>query len=196
MKQFIKRWTPTAETVRSNRSLRWLGPLLDRPWLWRLNRRSVSMGVALGVFFGFIIPVLQSLFSAIFALVFRANLPVAIVSTLVSNPFTYVPIGILAYELGATILGESTTPEHLAFFEDTFEDVNAHNPSTWDQILSVGKPVFLGLAIFAVVGSTSAFVITNLVWRILVSSQRYKRQRQRLSIAKTLNRDSSSEFKP
>ena len=109
MKQLIKRWTPSADSVSSNRSLRWLGPLLNRPWLWQLNRRSVSIGVAIGVFFVFLIPVLQALFSAVFALVFRANLPVAIVSTLVSNPFTYAPIGILAYELGSAVLGESTS---------------------------------------------------------------------------------------
>jgi uncharacterized protein (DUF2062 family) len=194
MKQLIKRWTPSADSVRSNRSLRWLGPLLNRPWLWQLNRRSVSLGVAIGVFFGFLIPVLQALFSAVFALVFRANLPVAIVSTLVSNPFTYAPIGILAYELGSAVLGESTSAEHLAMFEDTADTVNASSPSTWDQILSIGKPVFLGLAIFAVVGSISAFAVTNLGWRLLVASQRARRRRQRsLAAKKAIEGEASSK---
>lgn len=179
MKQFIKRWAPSADSVRSNRSLRWLGPLLNRPWLWQFNRRSVSLGVAIGVFFGFLFPVLQAIFSAVFALVFRANLPVAIVSTLVSNPFTYAPIAILAYELGSAVLGESTSAEDLTMFEDTVAEMSASNPSTWDQILSIGKPVFLGLAIFAVVGSISAFAVTNLGWRLLVASQRARRRRQR-----------------
>ena len=187
MKQLIKRWTPSADSVRSNRSLRWLGPLLNRPWLWQLNRRSVSIGVAIGVFFGFLIPVLQAVFSAVFALVFRANLPVAIVSTLVSNPFTYAPIGILAYELGSAVLGESTSAEQLAMFENTVEEMNVSSPSTWDQILSIGKPVFLGLAIFAVVGSISAFAITNLGWRLLVASQRARRRRQRGLATKKAN---------
>ena len=187
MKQLIKRWTPSADSVRSNRSLRWLGPLLNRPWLWQLNRRSVSIGVAIGVFFGFLIPVLQALFSAVFALVSRANLPVAIVSTLVSNPFTYAPIGILAYELGSAVLGESTSAEQLAMFENTVEEMNVSSPSTWDQILSIGKPVFLGLAIFAVVGSISAFAITNLGWRLLVASRRARRRRQRSLATKKAN---------
>ena len=191
MKQLIKRWTPSAESVRSNKSLRWLGPLLNRPWLWQLNRRSVSLGVAIGVFFGFLVPVLQALFSAVFALVFRANLPVAIVSTLVSNPFTYAPIGILAYQLGSAVLGESTSAEHLALFEDSVEEMSVSNPSTWDQILSIGKPVFLGLAIFAVVGSVSAFVLTNLSWRIVVASQRARRRKQRYQTLKE-NRDSGN----
>lgn len=195
MKQLIKRWTPSADSVRSNRSLRWLGPLLNRPWLWQLNRRSVSIGVAIGVFFGFLIPVLQAVFSAVFALVFRANLPVAIVSTLVSNPFTYAPIGILAYELGSAVLGESTSAEQLAMFENTVEEMNVSSPSTWDQILSIGKPVFLGLAIFAVVGSISAFAITNLGWRLLVASQRARRRRQRSLATKKAN-ESDAGSKP
>ncbi|MGA1553622.1 MAG: DUF2062 domain-containing protein [Burkholderiaceae bacterium] len=191
MKQLIKRWTPSADSVRSNKSLRWLGPLLNRPWLWQLNRRSVSLGVAIGVFFGFLVTVLQALFSAVFALVFRANLPVAIVSTLVSNSFTYAPIGILAYQLGSAVLGESTSAEHLALFEDSVEEMSVSNPSTWDQILSIGKPVFLGLAIFAVVGSVSAFVLTNLSWRIVVASQRARRRKQRYQALKE-NRDSGN----
>ena len=194
MKQLIKRWTPSADSVRSNKSLRWLGPLLNRPWLWQLNRRSVSLGVAIGVFFGFLIPVLQGLFSAVFALVFRANLPVAIVSTLVSNPFTYAPIGILAYQVGSAVLGESTSAEHLALFEDSVEEMSVSNPSTWDQILSIGKPVFLGLAIFAIVGSVSAFVLTNLSWRIVVASQRARRRKKRYQALKE-NRDSGNSPK-
>jgi uncharacterized protein (DUF2062 family) len=106
-------------------------------------------------------------------------LPVAIVSTLVSNPFTYAPIAILAYQLGSAVLGETTSPDHLSLFEDTVGEMSVTDTSTWDQILSIGKPVFLGLAIFAVVGSASAFVITNLSWRIVVASQRSRRRRQR-----------------
>lgn len=193
MKQLIKRWTPSAESVRSSRSLRWLGPLLTRPWLWQLNRRSVSLGVAIGVFFGFLVPVLQSLFSAIFALIFRANLPVAIFSTLVSNPFTYAPIGILAYELGSAVLGESTSPEHLSLFEDTVDDIRVTDTSTWDQILSIGKPVFVGLAIFAVVGSVSAFFITNLSWRFLVASQRARRRRLRAIALQKIREDRTND---
>jgi uncharacterized protein len=192
MKQLIKRWTPSADSVRSNKSLRWLGPLLNRPWLWQLNRRSVSLGVAIGIFFGFLIPVLQAIFSAVFALVFRANLPVAIVSTLVSNPFTYAPIGILAYQVGSAVLGESTSAEHLALFEDTVEEMSVSNPSTWDQILSIGRPVFLGLAIFAVVGSVSAFVLTNLGWRIVVASQIARRRKQRYQALKEKREPSNS----
>ncbi len=92
MRRSFQRWLPTEDKLKSSRSLRWLGPLLNRPWLWHFNRKSVAAGVGIGVFFGFLIPVLQIAFSAIVAIVLRANLPVAAISTLVSNPFTYAPI--------------------------------------------------------------------------------------------------------
>jgi uncharacterized protein (DUF2062 family) len=50
------------EALMRSRSLRWLGGLvLERPWLWRANRRSVATGAAIGTFFGLLIPVLQIL---------------------------------------------------------------------------------------------------------------------------------------
>ena len=48
----LHRLIPTREEARKSRALRWLGPLLDREWLWHLNRRTVATGAALGVFFG------------------------------------------------------------------------------------------------------------------------------------------------
>lgn len=55
----LRRVLPDAAALRENRALRWLGPLLERPWLWRLDRRSVALGLALGVFFGLLVPLGQ-----------------------------------------------------------------------------------------------------------------------------------------
>src|SRR3990172_7236576 len=102
----LRRLLPSRDALRANRSLRWLGPLLDRAWLWQFSRRRVAAGVGIGVFFGFMIPVLQIPFAAMFALILRANLPAAAVSTLVSNPLTYAPIVVAAYRVGKALLGE------------------------------------------------------------------------------------------
>jgi uncharacterized protein (DUF2062 family) len=102
----LKRWLPTEETLRAHPSLRWLGPLLRRPWLWHLSRRRVAAGAAIGVFFGFLIPVMQIAAAAGVSVLLRANLPVAAAATLVSNPLTYVPIGVAAYQVGGWLLGE------------------------------------------------------------------------------------------
>lgn len=144
--------------------MRWLGPLLERPWLWHLDRRSVSLGAALGVFFGFMLPVAQILFSALFALLLRANLPVAAVATLVSNPLTYGPIFVLAYRTGSALLGEAPDAASEAAVEREAELERA-DPQTWGERFSaVGRPLMLGLAVFALVGGATTWVLVNLLW--------------------------------
>jgi hypothetical protein len=92
VKETLRRLLPDPERVRANRWLRWLGPAVLAPQLWRFTRRSVALGVALGVFFGLLIPIAQIPLSAAAAIVLRANIPTAMASTLVSNPVTYAPL--------------------------------------------------------------------------------------------------------
>ncbi|HUG77565.1 MAG TPA: DUF2062 domain-containing protein, partial [Burkholderiales bacterium] len=75
MRHRIRAWLPAPHDVQSRRGLRWLGPLLKRSWLWHLDRRRVAAGAAIGVFFGFLIPIGQIPLSAAGAVVLRANLP-------------------------------------------------------------------------------------------------------------------------
>ena len=169
----FRRWRlPSREEVQSHRSLRWLGPLLERPWLWHLDRRSVALGAAIGVFFGFMIPVLQIVFSALFALLLRANLPVAAVATLVSNPSTSAPIGVPAYRPGSALRGEPMSPAEEAAIERSAEDVPIAPQSWGERVAALGKPLILGLAVFAVAGALLAWLAVNLVWLL---AQRLRR---------------------
>ena len=52
-------WLPSEQALKGNRWLRWIGPALHHPRLWHLNRRGVALGLALGLFFGLLIPVAQ-----------------------------------------------------------------------------------------------------------------------------------------
>lgn len=175
-RKYFHRLVPTEEALRANRTLRWLGPLLHRPWLWQFNRGTVAAGIGIGVFFGFLIPVLQIAFAAGFAVLLRANLPVAAASTLVSNPFTYAPIGVAAYQVGSALLGDPATPVEVnAVAERVNEEVEAAKPiePRWlERVADVGKPVMLGLAVFAVVGGVGAFIATHLVWSIVLAVRR------------------------
>jgi uncharacterized protein (DUF2062 family) len=168
----VRKWLhgklPKPADMQAKRSLRWLGPLLRRPWLWHLTRRRVALGAAIGVFFGFVIPVGQIPLSAVFAILLRANLPVAAASTFVSNPFTYAPIFLLAYQTGAVILGEKVDEAELAELNREYE-IEQAAPLSWaDRAASIGKPFFLGLFIFAVVGSVTTWLAVNLIWRLAV----------------------------
>ncbi len=185
MKNFISRWLPAPESVHSNRLLRWLGPLLHRPWLWQFNRKTVPKSVAIGVFWGFLIPVLQSVGAVVCAIFFRANIPVAIFSTLVSNPFTYAPIFILAYQLGTLILGQPVDPASIAAMEDTVLPIETRTLFSWHSLGDVAKPTFLGLSIFAVVGSLIAYFFTIALWRVVVTI-RLNRKKQRAASGRSI----------
>ena len=146
MRHWIRQRLPTEDTLKAHPSLRWMGPLLRRPWLWQMNRRRVALGAGIGVFFGFIVPIAQIAGAALFAIVLRANLPVAAVATLISNPLTYAPIAVLAHATGA--------------------DASVVDPGWIERIQAVGKPLLLGLAVFAVVGGISAWALVHAAWML------------------------------
>jgi hypothetical protein len=80
---------------------------VHHPNLWHLHRRSVAGGVAVGLFCGLIPGPFQMITAMLFAVSLRVNLPLAVVVTTYSNPFTIVPLYFLAYELGRWVLGVS-----------------------------------------------------------------------------------------
>lgn len=175
MRKWLRDRLPKPEDVQANPTLRWLGPLLRRPWLWQLSRRRVALGAAIGVFFGFLIPVLQIAASAVFAILLRANLPVAAVSTLVSNPFTYAPIFVLAYRTGSAILGQEVDEAQLEALERESSEDNPKSKSWAERAAAIGKPFFLGLFIFATIGAAVTWLLVNLIWTLAVRLRRRRR---------------------
>jgi len=173
----LRRLMPTRDEARRHWSLRWLGPLLEREWLWRLNRRTVASGAALGVFFGLIVPVGQIPLAAAGAILLRAHLPAAALGTLVSNPFTVGPIYWLAYHTGAAILAPAGADQDLSNIAAAGGVGTSGPPLNWlDQLANLGDALMLGLALFAVVGSLLAYFAIRLAWRLNVQWQRRRRR--------------------
>ena len=54
---FFRRWIPDQETLARSRWLGWLAPWLGQPALWVWSRHGVALGVAIGIFFGMLVPV-------------------------------------------------------------------------------------------------------------------------------------------
>src|SRR5215211_1806696 len=101
-RKLFRKFLPSHETVRQNKYVACFGPWLQHHNLWHLHRRSVAGGVAVGMFAGLIPgsnPV-QFLAAGLLAVAFKVNLPIAIVVTLYSNPFTIVPLYYAAFKLG------------------------------------------------------------------------------------------------
>jgi uncharacterized protein (DUF2062 family) len=93
-------------------------PLFERR-LWKPCRDTVAVGVALGLFFGLIPLIPQSLFAAIAAMRVKANIPFAVAITWISNPLTNVPIWISQLWLGNQVQGllHLSPPEFAGRFE-------------------------------------------------------------------------------
>src|SRR6478609_10113997 len=98
---WLKRHIPTRETVHRYRLLRPFARHLTHASLWRMTRRSVPRGVALGLFVGVIIPFMHTFIAAILAIPLRANVAVAAAFTLLINPLTIPPIYYAAYRIGS-----------------------------------------------------------------------------------------------
>lgn len=183
----LQRWLPSADKLHGSRSLRWLGPLLRRHWLWHPTRRRVAAGAAVGVFFGFLVPVMQIAAAALAAVVLRANLPVAAAATLVSNPLTYVPIWVAAYRTGTALTGEPANEAAARAQAQAMADAatdplqvsEAAAVRNWRQRMAdIGKPLMLGLLVFAVAGAALTWLGVHLVWAAAVALRRRRRRRR------------------
>lgn len=180
----LRAMIPTRAQIRDNRWLRWLSPWLRKPRLWRWSRRGVAMGVALGIFFGLLVPVAQIPLSVGAAILLRANVPAAAASTLVTNPLTFGPLYYMAYQLGHRILGEPPSPAlaHAPEFPPDIQKAtlpqHPHQPM-WSRISALGKPLLLGLVILATLMGLLSYSLTSLAWH---GWTWFKRRRRRLAI--------------
>lgn len=108
MKRLFARWLPDPETLYRNRWLRWLGPALLHRRVWHYSRRRVAVGVAIGVFFGFLVLIAQIPTATGVADLLRANVPTAVAGTLVTNPVTFAPVYLMAHRVGSALLAMPT----------------------------------------------------------------------------------------
>lgn len=183
----LHRWIPTRASLQSNRWLKWMGPVLNDPRLWRVSRRGIALGVALGIFFGLLVPLAQIPISAAAAVALRANLPVAAAATFVTNPVTFGPVYYGAYRLGKVILGEKPATEAevlavLAKVQDQPIQANGfidHVRRAWQRLKSAGKPLVVGLAVVATVSGLTAYFVISGMWILKTRWTRKRRLRER-----------------
>jgi uncharacterized protein len=178
LKKYIKKFVPSHDTVRESRWIRPFGAWLQHPNLWHIHRRSVASGVAIGMFCGLIPGPFQMMGAAIMAVLFRANLPVAIFTTLYTNPFTIVPLYVVAYELGTLVTGQSNglSSEHFVL-----PDMGWNN---WyvvllDWFVSLGKPFAVGLPLLAVILAVVGYFAVRVLWYAMVMVEWRRRAARR-----------------
>ncbi len=178
MRRYLRKLLPDHDVIRANRWLRPFQNSLLHPRLWHLNRHSAAGAVAAGLFCGLIPGPLQMLGAAICALIFRVNLPLALFTTLYTNPFTIVPLYVVAYQIGRLATGEGA-----GFVEppDFVIGESWASLQAWlDWMLGLGKPLGIGLVLLALGLALIGYFATQLAWRAyLVRAWRRRGARSR-----------------
>lgn len=175
MRRHLRKLLPDHGAVHGNR---WLAPFrnsLLHPRLWHINRRSAAGGIAAGLFCGLIPGPFQMLGAAVCAVAFRINLPLALLSTLYTNPVTIAPLYLVAYALGQWVL-----PGHGGPFvpppEYGGDGLLAWLAALVDWTLLLGRPLALGLILLASGLAVAGYVATRIAWRIWLLRARRRRQ--------------------
>ncbi len=143
------------------------------------------MGLALGVFFGLLIPVAQIPFAAASAVLLRANVPTAVASTLVTNPVTFAPVYFGAFQLGNWILQRDDPTEEQVnqILERKIQQKEQVQELTLLQRIElglhhlgrVGKPLALGLSIVATAAGLLTYFLVHALWMWRVRWERRRR---------------------
>ncbi|NQV95650.1 MAG: DUF2062 domain-containing protein [Sphingomonadales bacterium] len=159
---------PTRAGMERNKFLKPIAHRFLRSELWRFTRRSVPRGVALGMLAAFLIPVGQ-IFAAVFlALPVRANVPIAAITTFITNPLTYPFWIAAANQAGKFVLQIDAMTAG--------QPINTHMQSEFGQWLTwlvreAGVTAF-GFLLFAIFFAVTGYLISSFGWRWWIGRKR------------------------
>lgn len=167
----LKRYLPNQQQVHDHPHLGRFGSLLHDDNIWHLNRRSVSGGLSVGLFVAFLPLPVQMLLAGFAAILFRVNLPIAIISVWVSNPITMPALFYFAYKIGALALG---LPPVQFEFELSFSWLQQEIGQLW-------KPLLLGCLICGSVSALIGNIAIRVLWRWHIWDRHKKRKARKAS---------------
>jgi uncharacterized protein (DUF2062 family) len=168
-RKILQRLLPDPRKILARRELRFLGTLLDDPFLLHLNRRSVAGACAVGLFVAFIPIPAQMLLAAALAILLRVNLVLSVVLVWITNPITMPAMFYFCYRLGAWIMGARV---RAVPFEPTLEWF-------WSELGVIWQPFLLGCFISGLVSAGLAYGAVQLLWRLHVVRALQRRRARR-----------------
>ena len=160
-RNLFKRCIPHKESIASNSIIRLFDEYLHDPNIWHIHRRSSAGGAAIGVFCAFIPIPIQTLSAAALAILFRMNLPIAILFSFLANPITVPFIFFYSYKLGSILFGleenqiTNIIPENTTIIE-WFNTI----------FLNIWEPLLIGCLILGLISSSITYFLIRLIWRI------------------------------
>ena len=172
-KNLIKKYLPDPDFFKNHKNLQFLGERLHDPNLWHLNRRSISMAFAIGLFVAWIPTPGQMAIAAIAAFYLRANLPVSVALVWITNPLTMPPMFYFSYLVGLWALNEPSPSENFEFSVD----------NALSGLGDVWEPFLLGCFIVGIISSATGYFSINEYWRHHVT-KKWEERKERLKAKK------------
>lgn len=167
-KKLIKKYLPDPEALKKNKNLQFLGERLHEPNLWHLNRRSVSIAFAIGLFCAWIPTPGQMAIAAVGAFYFRGNLPISVALVWITNPLTMPPMFYFAYWVGLKLL---VLPSPVIDFEFTVDNVMSGLGDIW-------QPFLFGCLVLGIISAVIGYFGIQGFWRYSISKQWLSRKKK------------------
>jgi len=174
-KRFLTKYMPDPEWIKNHKNLQFLGDKLHDPNFWHLNRRSVAMAFAVGLFAAWIPVPGQMVIAASSALYYRANLPIAVALVWLTNPLTMPPLFYFSYRIGLWFLDRPSPAESFRF---SLEGVMSGLGNTWE-------PFLLGCFMMSIICSIAGYFGINYFWQYRVARKWAARKQQRSEAGST-----------
>ena len=172
----IRRKLPQKHEVENNPSLSFLRSFWKKPELWAMNRSSLPIGIAIGVFCAFLPMPFQMIVAALLAIALGGNIIFAISLVWISNPFTWVPLYTPCYWIGAQLLNiEPLAISSMTSFTVS-KELGYHYAALW-----------IGCLVIGIIISLVSFFLLRIIWRRQVQFEWTERKQKRLLRNKLLN---------
>ncbi len=167
MKKRFKKITPSKAWLENHKVLKPVAGWLGEPKIWHFNRRAIALGTAIGFFFGSLPIAGQMLLSAIVAIVTRANMPIAVVATWISNPVTMPFFFTANYYFGAWLLQRPALQ---------LQEMDWSLQSLLQLGGEILVPLFFGSIVVSVILSITSYIVIRILWRLHIISHIKKRR--------------------
>ncbi len=134
--------------------------------LWSVRRKTVVPAFGIGLFIAFMPIPGHTIIAIIIALILRINIPIAAITTWISNPFTIGPMCYFGYRIGLNLLNQ---PSQKFDFEISWSWLS-------DTFVNIWQPMLLGCLILGVISAVLGFILMDILWKISISN--YKKQKK------------------
>jgi len=170
-RRFFRRFAVKRDSYKGRWYLAPFSHLLHDSRLWTIRRRNVVPAFALGLFVAYLPFPGHMLIAALLALFFRVHLPIAAVTTFISNPLTIGPMFYPAYKIGSTLLGMAPQPFDFEL------------SASWlmEKFVTVWQPMLLGCLLLGSTLSVIGYVTLDIFWRASLADYLARRRSRKSS---------------